>query len=472
MNENTTTAAATTFRDTEVSQTFWRALATHCPQLEAIHFNTDIQRRALVPIDLFPQVRRWGLHGQIVLEPFLWSAMTIHRIENRITFLEFLGDDWYQHDNDATAGRTRDKLLRQFLCSSPTLLHLLAGEGKLSTEVLWEGETDREPTMIWACRRLKTLSIRLFFGDNIGPYSWTTRVFGYLSRVCPKLQELSLEVEEVLALEMGLCLLTRLQDLRRLELRTGYLRGSRYLDPLDKRDFAWMRGDHPASTTTSTTTTKKAMSVPRKILSSLIPSFLSRRTKSRCDLCSAYKRSLERIRTKVLYHPRWGAFLYDPSKVETDRIKMQQEQWSHDYRSDYSLPRPMVDGLKDFKYSGTYLDIEACLQAQLFRHQQRQHYTTSQQPSGRHHHHPATAGEKARWTSEKMMTLSATACTATAPCTTFDPRSSCSQPWPEMEKVQLTCFSSVSRGMKRYICRGCRSLRRQRPEIEFSHSER
>ncbi|KAF9299491.1 hypothetical protein BGZ88_006531 [Linnemannia elongata] len=67
---------------------------------------------------------------------------------------------------------------------------------------------------VWACRNLRTLHISIMEQDDkdCARYESSLVIFGYLSLVCPRLEELSIR-SEWMALddESGLCLLGRLK---------------------------------------------------------------------------------------------------------------------------------------------------------------------------------------------------------------------------------------------------------------------
>ncbi|KAK5814477.1 hypothetical protein F5H01DRAFT_368216 [Linnemannia elongata] len=75
-------------------------------------------------------------------------------------------------------------------------------------------------TMTWGCRNLRTLHIQVQCPKGDFRSAASSRlVFGYISKVCPALQELRLLKEHLdLSMEGGLCLLARLDRLRSLAL--------------------------------------------------------------------------------------------------------------------------------------------------------------------------------------------------------------------------------------------------------------
>ncbi|KAF9342960.1 hypothetical protein BGX26_006508 [Mortierella sp. AD094] len=148
--------------------------------------------------------------------------------------------------------------LHDVLCSTPTLLHLIAPSVPYFAEYLdpselvaadkpyplWNcksgcpaSQANFSKKRIWACRGLKTLQLRII--SKVDEDELTARnsrvMFGYISRVCPNLQELTVYREELnLNLEGGLCFLSRLTELRKLAVIT------RTKTILKKKDLDWM----------------------------------------------------------------------------------------------------------------------------------------------------------------------------------------------------------------------------------------
>lgn len=89
---------------------------------------------------------------------------------------------------------------------------------------------------VWACRNLRTLHISIAKQDNkdCARHESSLVIFGYLSLVCPRLEELSIR-SEWMAMddESGLCLLGRLRYLERLQLHS--------LPTLVYPDVFWLR---------------------------------------------------------------------------------------------------------------------------------------------------------------------------------------------------------------------------------------
>ncbi|KAG0280023.1 hypothetical protein BGZ95_011532 [Linnemannia exigua] len=91
------------------------------------------------------------------------------------------------------------------------------------------------PRRVWACRNLRTLHISISGQrKSSGSHVFSLVLFGYLSRVCPRLEELSVKIDEIiLDDESGLCLLGRLKFLERIQIHS--------LSALCYPDVAWLR---------------------------------------------------------------------------------------------------------------------------------------------------------------------------------------------------------------------------------------
>ncbi|KAG0092396.1 hypothetical protein BGZ93_008348 [Podila epicladia] len=166
------------------------------------------------------------------------NSLTEHH--NNVTTLDLECEDgstlWLQQSSD----------LDNFLCqASKTLLHLrlptMIGRPESmdvfydrGSELDWfprHGDMVSHRRRVWACRDLKTLSIG-FSGAGRGNIkrsdyyhaSLQSRlIFGYLARVCPKLEELVMVMNlNNLFLESGFCLLTRMKYLKRLEIKLAF----------------------------------------------------------------------------------------------------------------------------------------------------------------------------------------------------------------------------------------------------------
>ncbi|KAK5829291.1 hypothetical protein F5H01DRAFT_316182 [Linnemannia elongata] len=132
-------------------------------------------------MDLCPQATGWTLYGQ-ELGPHLYGMLSAHL--NTITDMKFMGHTGYLPD---------------LLCRLPHLLELKdthAGYytyymdvfySTTSTLSLETGTLHDEPPRVWTCSRLRTLHMAIagFNADS----AVARRTFGYISRVCPRLQD-------------------------------------------------------------------------------------------------------------------------------------------------------------------------------------------------------------------------------------------------------------------------------------------
>ncbi|KAF9912048.1 hypothetical protein EC991_000994 [Linnemannia zychae] len=161
---------------------------------------------------------------------------------------------------------SKEHALHWYLCQSPHLLHLRASEVLFTIQNLDINgrlcNTDKhdmanpleEPVLpqpgIWACRKLLTLHLSFTAfnaeSEQADKFAEKGRVlFGYLSRVVPRLHDiilgmgtgLSPDEPPPMTLDAGLCLLSRLRCLENFELHS--LRGLKITSPVD---LDWMVG--------------------------------------------------------------------------------------------------------------------------------------------------------------------------------------------------------------------------------------
>ncbi|KAF9121600.1 hypothetical protein BGX30_002479 [Mortierella sp. GBA39] len=194
----------------------------------------SVREELMMPEFLSRQLKMCPLKGEF----FTWDLpldviQVIQKIPNIITTLEI-----------AAPGQCGlDSTLHNYLCSSPHLLHLRAP--KIEYQVnrmdfhrrLSDTNTtrfDRFPALgqpqIWACSNLQTLHLGIYSLGDSPPLDPTFNeqgrvLFGYISRVTPRLQDLCLNLSRHLSsngasprlcLESGLCLLTKLTRLVKL----------------------------------------------------------------------------------------------------------------------------------------------------------------------------------------------------------------------------------------------------------------
>ncbi|KAF9130022.1 hypothetical protein BGW39_003546 [Mortierella sp. 14UC] len=173
-----------------------------------------------------PRSQEWVLRS-FDLTPALTHCLM--QIPNRVTSLELVAS------GDAESAFSDE--LHQYLCASPHLLYLKAPHSVCLIESMdihgrWTDPsttttvgTAAHPPGIWACRNLRTLHIRVhdISPDSIEERSGRSRIlFGYISRVLPRLEDLVLLDHDVrqsrmsLDLQSGFCLLARLSGLENL----------------------------------------------------------------------------------------------------------------------------------------------------------------------------------------------------------------------------------------------------------------
>ncbi|KAF9950308.1 hypothetical protein BGZ72_008004 [Mortierella alpina] len=204
--------------------------------LTSFHLSHDVWgqmheelQRTLVPLK--GQLLEWSLWGE-ELKPSISQTLCLH--PNNITSLEIVSNRW-------TYASTANEGLHNFLCVSPHLLHLKVPQMFFPLQRLDLHHVDDIPLIdhrlrfnfrysppsrdlyiepgVWACRRLKTLHMEFHrHGDvSIGAPVHGRILFGYLSKVCPELQDLQIRVSDIdVSLQGGMCLLSRLHSLQTL----------------------------------------------------------------------------------------------------------------------------------------------------------------------------------------------------------------------------------------------------------------
>ncbi|KAG0262257.1 hypothetical protein BG011_000163 [Mortierella polycephala] len=213
--------------------------------LRTVHFSVDGQ--ALTSNDVYDISQELGpaITGMSFctsgLEPSIVIAL-LH-IPNTLTTLEINSTDL----GVPITGRD----LHIYLCASPHLLHLRALYAHFDVQdlVLYDdgdfiGSSLSSNTFsgpIWACRKLRTLQLGVDSSANIAyePVPERTRIlFGYISRLCPRLRHLQIRYSRLsFNLEGGVCLLSRLANLETLHLGTADGKTSRRVKTVD---LDWM----------------------------------------------------------------------------------------------------------------------------------------------------------------------------------------------------------------------------------------
>jgi len=234
-------------------------LGLACRHLRRVHYSIVGKRleanmaQALLRDN--PNITGWSFMPKD-LDPSLGSQLCL--VQNVITSLEIA--DFRQHRCTVQEGLDlMETALHQFLCNAPLLRRLKVNRVNCATDRLnpFPLDLQTEPrqrssaedavdsTMeprVWACRNLHSLALRFTQSHSVDDASKLTArdvrvVFGYLSRVCPKLRHVDIGLDgHSLDLQSGLCLVSRLKHLEILiiEMQPKTLQWSR------GPDLSWM----------------------------------------------------------------------------------------------------------------------------------------------------------------------------------------------------------------------------------------
>ncbi|KAF9545689.1 hypothetical protein EC957_010552 [Mortierella hygrophila] len=228
--------------------------------LDKAHFSTFGTRMSEVETELLLS----DVYPKASLERSLWAIDVTPQLlqgvflqPNTLTTLEVL---WkaaslsaFTEERIGPALVVANKLVHQYLCDSPHLVHLTTLKAEVQLEDLdlfhragYTGLDRRRnptpeeinsdnsplPAAIWGCQGLRTLHIVIHAPIPFHPVH-SRILFGYISRVCPVLEDLQVSIpqachdpyvseqdspEYYLQIKGGLCLLSRLQRLRRLKI--------------------------------------------------------------------------------------------------------------------------------------------------------------------------------------------------------------------------------------------------------------
>ncbi|KAF9326212.1 hypothetical protein BG006_010350, partial [Podila minutissima] len=223
-----------------------------CPHLRKIHYS--IYRKPLGAANVEqlircnPHVTDWSFLQQ---DAYTSLAQQLIEVRNVVTYLEIAlydnsgTDIFVPRSSPAIQSSTgwvelAQQGLHRFLCASPLLLHLKTDAVDCCVERIdpfpaallvttFEPRQSAAPLLVteytappklWACRDLQSLTLHFTRAGQVhrdADGRFTRFVFGYLSRVCPKLKCLHLGLHDSrLDLQSGMCLLTRLEYLERV----------------------------------------------------------------------------------------------------------------------------------------------------------------------------------------------------------------------------------------------------------------
>ncbi|KAF9433364.1 hypothetical protein BGZ76_009561 [Entomortierella beljakovae] len=213
---------------------FFKNLKSSCSKLTNLQFSLANRSLSLeeymMIVDNFITLTTFGAAGKDFTCRVIGPRILEH-YANNITTLELHSSSVQPSGADGEPGKIDVEALHNFLCSSPSLLHLRAKGVVYSSRRFMDFTGYRRrlgQDQVWACNDLLTL--QLSFLEPTMREDWSESnsriLFGYISRVCPKLKELWIYRPFIsLLLEGGLCLLTRCRDLECLTIKTGRLRG-------------------------------------------------------------------------------------------------------------------------------------------------------------------------------------------------------------------------------------------------------
>ncbi|KAG0260836.1 hypothetical protein BGZ95_004352 [Linnemannia exigua] len=220
-----------------------KVVSKHCPEIKSFHISENpdnlcglLHVNVASIIDSFPNLDEYNFMDWDILRSSLVSGL--RTVANRVTTLNIL-----PYEQSITR---YDIPIREILCTFVHLRHLRAPNAVYNLEDMdlnymhgqfrdgWNASNqDERPTSrlnsdvgryLWVCRGLKTLHMTiapLKARHMISP-ELSFILFGFLSRMCPRLTELYLTGWVLdLSFQSGLCLLTRLQDLERIRIVTN-----------------------------------------------------------------------------------------------------------------------------------------------------------------------------------------------------------------------------------------------------------
>ncbi|KAG0263819.1 hypothetical protein BG011_008019 [Mortierella polycephala] len=254
-------------RDVVSQFSIFRIVTSACPFLNHLGVasmdDTMTGYDAEVFVESFPLVQSAAMLGKDIIDYRVNEILFPSIFSNRLSSLEitscFKNMPLYMTYD-------LDSVVHRILCNTPTLLHLKApqilyyGEyfdmcGDLDTNGFYRPMLciNRQPAkrglqlrfrplfpriqkQLWACRGLQTLELAVHGkGGDVRSSECSRIMFAYLVKVCPDLREIVLRRSSVnLNLEGGLCLLSKLRHLRKLEIHTDVI------SKLERKDLFWL----------------------------------------------------------------------------------------------------------------------------------------------------------------------------------------------------------------------------------------
>ncbi|KAG0345135.1 hypothetical protein BG004_003936 [Podila humilis] len=134
--------------------------------------------------------------------------------------------------------------------------HSFHGDGNNSDIIETERDLRKpvfsEPRRLWACRDLHTLEIHFYKSSQKKQQKKLEErdmriMFGYLSKMCPKLRNLHIELDDTTPLNLtsGMCLLSRLQFLKKAVIQVYKKPGGYFWGGRGWADLSWMKRQGP-----------------------------------------------------------------------------------------------------------------------------------------------------------------------------------------------------------------------------------
>ncbi|KAG0376225.1 hypothetical protein BGX24_008117 [Mortierella sp. AD032] len=254
----------------QTSLSIIQLVGTRCPNLKIFHLSMPRgesyglgSQEVVAILETFPHMVACNITNE-TFDPLLLKAPSM-AVVNRVTTLNLF-------PTQSTNSITPNILLRKILCTFEHLLHLRAPTAIYFIEdmdlrdvreqlsKIWkmtyaDYSTNRRlpPTpandaatacrYIWVCRGLRTLHMTVHHSGSDTSYPENDLiVFGFLSRMCPRLQELHLRRWGLsLSFQGGLPLLSRLEDLEHVRIST-----ENGLD-LNEESIAWLHSTPPST---------------------------------------------------------------------------------------------------------------------------------------------------------------------------------------------------------------------------------
>lgn len=242
------------------------ALDTSPSLLKDLELRTSIN--SLTTLELFSKSQRPGISCQ--LSELRGAPLFLHQIlttSDKLTHLRTLKtivrlEDWDIHRRGGYFLLNDPSITLNNKGKNGNILRIYGNDNiamyaATAAATLYASEPTRAEPVIWRCRGLQTLHVEVHAPNKVrSRASVQSRIiFGYISRVFPKLEELRVrtphfchttkKIHDIkcprirLELEGGLCLLGRLKHLQRLDARPGN-HASWILDNVREVDLDWM----------------------------------------------------------------------------------------------------------------------------------------------------------------------------------------------------------------------------------------